>query len=233
MVLNWSHATADIWVDAPLSWAPVEGTQRFLFQAQQQSPAEYAWHWIRHDPAFPGMADTNAEMERWMEHFRTQGIQAISSGFMILRRCCPEESWTRTDSRAATQLHPETGEEIRRLFENESWLHTEPDETTLLDGLYQVPDGISAVMNTTLGAAGWQNLTIRLTSPGLVGYDGPVDENLLRLLELIRAGRTPRAMVEELRAKPEFSGITVLENQIAGLTRELVRYALIQRYIPG
>ena len=231
MVLNWSHATAEDWTEAPLSWAPAEGTQRFLFQARIQSPADYAWQWIKHDPAFPGAAEAAAEVDRWLAHFRARGIRAVSSGFIILRRVDSGESWTRTESRASTGIHPEAGEEIRRLFDNESWLRTAPDEATLLDSLYQVPDGISAVMNTTLGNAGWQNLSIRLTSPGRVAYDGPVDENLLRLLEMIRAGQPPRAMVEELRAKPEFAGITVLESQIAGLTRELVRYALIQRYI--
>ncbi|MGA0846927.1 MAG: hypothetical protein ACO3RV_10320, partial [Luteolibacter sp.] len=74
---------------------------------------------------------------------------------------------------------------------------------------------------------GWSRETIRLTSPSRFAYNGQIDENLLRLLEIVRSGRTPAAMVEEIRAKPEFAKMPDLPDRIAELTRELVRHGLL------
>ncbi|MDB6070419.1 MAG: SAM-dependent methyltransferase [Verrucomicrobiales bacterium] len=228
VMLNWSHATLETWPELPLSWAPAEGMRRWLFQGQCQSPAEYAWRWIEHDPAFAegGAAE---ELARWLAHYQKNGIRALSSGFMIVQRCGEIDggSWTRTDSRAANELTTLAGAEILRMFANETWLRGGPGEAELLDRVFEVPDGIEAVMDTVLGGNGWGRKSIRVSSPGRLTYDGEVDENLLRLLELLRSGQPARVMVDELRARPEFAGVSGLESQIAGLVRELVRFALV------
>lgn len=229
VVINWSHSVADSWRDTPLSWTPASGVRRWLFQSKCHGPAEYAWRWIEHDPLFETSASARAELDRWVRHFREQGISAISSGIMVVQRCQPGDEWTRTDSRETGELAPDTGEEILRLFANESWLRTSPTDDEVLDSSFLVPDGISAEIATRLGNAGWQDRTIRLISSGHLTYDGQVDGNLLRLLEILRNGGTPRAMTRELRARPEFADKPGLESQIAGLTREMARYALLAR----
>jgi len=229
VVINWSHATPDSWRDAPLAWTPAAGVRRWLFQSKCHGPAEYAWRWIEHDPLFETTAAARAELDRWVAHFRQNGIRAVSSGFMIVQRCEPGAEWTRTDSRDSGEISPDCGEEILRLFANESWLRTTPSDDEVLDASFLVPDGIRAEIGTKLGNAGWQDRAIRLSSPGRLTYDGQVDENLMRLLEILRKGGTPRKMVAELRAHPEFAAKPNLEPQIAGLVRELARYALISR----
>jgi hypothetical protein len=46
-------------------------------------------------------------------------------------------------------------------------------------------------------------------------------------LEILRKGETPRAMIRELRGMPHFASIASLDTEIANLTRELLRFALI------
>lgn len=229
VVINWSHATPDSWRDAPLAWTPAAGVRRWLFQSKCHGPAEYAWRWIEHDPLFETSASARAELDRWVNHFRDNGIRAISSGFMVVQRCEPGAEWTRTDSRETGELAPDCGEEILRLFANESWLRTTPTDDEVLDSSFLVPDCIRAEISTRLGNAGWQDRTIRLISPGRLTYDGQVDENLMRLLEILRKGGTPRHMINELRARPEFAGKPGLESQIIGLTLELARFSVIAR----
>ena len=79
----------------------------------------------------------------------------------------------------------------------------------------------------SLGADGWARETIRLTSPARLSYDGQIDENILRLLAIVREGKTPADMVREILAKPEFAGITDLPERIAGLVRELVSHGML------
>jgi len=227
VLLNWSHSGPADWTQAPLAWAPAAGVRRWLFQLEAQSPVEYAWHWIRPDPRFASEASVAAEMDRWLAHHAAAGTAAISSGFLILQRCAPGAEWTRTDSRATGELAPNAHEEVTRVLANETWLQSQPDTTDLLGRRYLVPDGIRAAIGTALGDHGWQERTIRLTSPAKLAYDGQIDENLMRLLELCRKGQRPADMVDELRLRPQFREIPDLDQQIAALTRELVRFGLI------
>ena len=227
VLLNWSHGGPHDWSQAPLEWAPVSGVRRWLFQFDSISPVEYAWRWLRPDPRFAEADAAKAELDRWLAHYAAVGTTSVSSGFIILQRCEPGQEWTRTDSRLTGEIPPTAHEEVSRILTNESWLHTEPADRELLDRRYLVPDGIQAEINTSLGDHGWQQRTIRLISSGKLSYDGQIDENLMRLLELCRRDQRPADMVAELRAKPQFAGIPDLDMQIAVLTRELLRFALI------
>jgi methylase of polypeptide subunit release factors len=227
VLLNWSHRGPDDWARAPLEWAPAAGLRRWLFQHDSLSPVEYAWRWLRPDPRFAEADAARAELDRWLAHYAAAGTTSVSSGFIVLQRCEPGQEWTRTDARATGEIPPTAHEEVMRIFTNESWLRSEPAATDLLERRYLVPDGIQADIHTTLGVDGWQQRTIRLTSAGKLSYDGQIDENLMRLLELCRKDQRPADMVAELRAKPQFQGIPDLDARIAALTRELLRFALI------
>jgi methylase of polypeptide subunit release factors len=227
ILLNWSHHGSDNWAQAPLEWAPAAGVRRWLFQLEALSPVDYAWRWLRPDPRFATADAARAELDRWLAHYATVGTTAISSGFIVLQHCAAGQEWTRTDSRVTGEIPPTASEEVMRVLTNETWLRSEPADLDLLARRYLVPDGIQAEINTSLGDHGWQQRAIRLTSPGKLSYDGQIDENLLRLLELCRNDQRPADMVAELRAKLQFDGIPDLDARIAALTRELLRFALI------
>ncbi len=227
ILLNWSHHGPEDWTQAPLEWASSAGVRRWLFQFDSLSPVEYAWRWLRPDPRFAEADAARVELDRWLAHYAAVGTTSISSGFIVLQRCEVGQEWTRTDSRVTGEIPPTASEEVMRILTNESWLQNEPADVDLLERRYLVPDGIQAEINTALGDHGWQQRTIRLTSPGKLSYDGQIDENLMRLLELCRKDQRPADMVAELWAKPQFDGIPDLDSRIAALTRELLRFALI------
>jgi SAM-dependent methyltransferase len=227
VLLDWSHAGPNDWQDPPLSWAPASGLRRWLFQFEMLGPVEYAWRWLRPDPRFATAEAARAELDRWLAHYARVGTGALSSGFLILQRCDPGEEWTRTDSRALGTLPPHAGEEVLRVLQNESLLRAGGSDESWLERQYIVPDGIEAEIRTRLGEDGWTRQAIRLTSPAALAYDGQVDENLLRLLEICRNGSSPKRMITELRGQAAFQSMPDLEPRIAALTRELVRHALV------
>ena len=227
VLLDWSHRKPDDWEQAPLAWAPSAGVRRWLFRFESRSPVDYAWLWVRPDPRFSDPESASAEVRRWVAHHAAIGTGAISSGFMVVQRCEPGQEWTRSDSRITGEIPATASEEVVRVLTNESWLRTDPSDADLLGRHYLVPNGVETEIKSTLGDHGWQDRTIRLISPGKLSYDGQIDENLMRLLELCRKDRCPADMVAELRARPEFDGIPDLDARIAALTRELIRFALI------
>lgn len=227
VLINWSHATDDDWTEAPLSWVPPEGTRRWLFQSDCSSPADYAWRWISNDPRFSGEQAATGEMQRWLAHYQAAGIQRISGGFMIIQKCGPGGEWTRAESRAAEKIETSAGSDVLRVLHNQTWLAGDHD---LLGTRFTVPDGIRSEARMNLGPDGWNRETIRLTSPARLSYDGQIDENILRLLAVVREGKTPSALVDEIRTRPEFATIPDLADRITALVRELVYHGML---IPG
>lgn len=226
-LINWSHATDDDWTEAPLSWVPPEGTRRWLFQSDCLSPADYAWRWISNDPRFSSEQAATDEIHRWLAYYQAAGIQRISDGFIFIQKCEPGGEWSRTESRGAENIDTSAGHDVLRVLRNEAWLAGDHD---LLGTRFTVPDGIRAEARMSLGPDGWDRETIRLTSPARLSYDGQIDENILRLLAIVREGKTPSALVDEIRTRPEFATIPDLPDRITALVRELVYHGML---IPG
>jgi SAM-dependent methyltransferase len=224
LLLNWGHATQDDWSEAPLSWIAPEGLRRWLFQTDCSSPSDYAWTWIEGDIRFAATDSALPEMQRWLDHYARRGITCLSGGFIVVEKCAPGEEWTRCDSRDAGKLSPSAGAEVLRVLRAETALR---NGLPLLDTVYTVSPGLRAEAAMTLDGAGWQRQTIRLISPGRLSYDGQIDENILRLLELARSGQPPLAMLAEIRANPAFAGIEDLESRVAALVEELVRHGIL------
>jgi hypothetical protein len=116
------------------------------------------------------------------------------------------------------------GIEVRRILENQTWLVADHD---LLETRFEVPDGVRAEARMNLGPDGWNRETIRLTSPARLSYDGQIDENILRLLAVVREGKTPAAMVAEILERPEFAAVPDIPERITELVRDLVSHGIL------
>jgi SAM-dependent methyltransferase len=224
VLINWTHAADDDWTEAPLSWVEPEGTRRWLFQSDCSSPADYAWRWISNDARFTGEQAAIAEMQRWLDHYQSAGIKRISGGFMVIQKCAVGAEWTRTESRAIDSIDSNSGAEVLRVISNETWLAGKP---ALLDYHFTVPENVRAEARMVLGAGGWERETIRLVSPARFAYDGQIDENILRLLAIVREGKTPAALLAEIRTRPELAAIPDLPSRITELVRDLVHHGML------
>jgi SAM-dependent methyltransferase len=224
VLINWTHSTDEDWAEVPLSWVPPQGVQRWLFQSDCSSPADYAWNWIAGDLRFSDEPSAIAEMRRWLAFYQEHGIRRISGGFMVMRKCEPGAEWTRTESRAAENIGMGAGMDVMRVLDNETWLAGAPP---MLECHYTVPDGIRAETRMSLSHGGWSRDTIRLTSPQRLSYDGQIDENILRLLGIVAEGGTPADMLREIQSKPAFAAMPDLADRITALVRELVSHGML------
>jgi methylase of polypeptide subunit release factors len=225
LLLNWMHRNDEDWAEAPLSWLPETGMRRWLFQTDCSSPVDYAWKWIERDPRFEADADAaSEEIARWLAYYRSKQIERISGGFFIVQRCEAGKEWTRTDSRAASEIATNAGADLLRTLKAENWLL---ENLGLLEARFTVPEGVRADVAMVLREGGWQRETIRLKSPGLLSYDGQIDENILRLLELTREGKTAAVLLAELRGNPDFAAMEGLDEKITGLVEELLRHGML------
>lgn len=225
MLFNWFDTGADRWDERPLAWTRGLGCDVWLFRSDRKEPVDYAYRWLRESGR--GTAPPEEELAAWTDCYRKLGADGINLGFLAMRRRTGR-NWSRCDSRAEVKVSNTAGEEVRRIFDNQTWLEERSDrvDSGLLDLRFTVPGGIRAETDMLLDR-GWGMRTIRLRSPGRLSYDGQVDEFILRLLEVCRAGGKPGDLLAEILSRPEFADAAGVDTKIAGLVREMVRHGLM------
>jgi methylase of polypeptide subunit release factors len=225
MILNWYDTGEEIWNQRPLEWARDSGCDVWLFRSDRHDPADYGFRWLRE--SLQGRSPSPAELTRWTGYYDTLGADGINLGFLAMGRRSNGENWTRSDSRSTVKVIDQAGAEIRQIFTNQSWLATRnPGVAELLDLPFIAAPGMQTEV-TMLLEEGWNTRSIKLRSHGQLAYDGQIDSFIMRLLEICSQGGTPRHMLEEVSANPEFAGAEQLDVRVAQLARELVRLGLL------
>lgn len=223
-LLDWPFRTIESWNEIPLSFVPGDGVQTYLFEVHRKSPSEYAGHWVAQDPRFKEPEARMSEVERWVRHFEKKGYQGLSSGFVVMRKCDRGDEWTLADSREIPGFNAETPDEILRIFEGNLW--TRKTQKDLLDVCFGVPEGIRQSSESTLVDGEWEPESIKLTSPGMIAYDGHVDLALLKIIEAASASRVVRDILPIL-ASEVGSTPDAIADRVRVLVKELVGLGLL------
>lgn len=127
---NWILRGGDGWEDAPRRWIEGRGCDAWLLHYQTEDPLSYAEKWNQHlraaDP--DGFVET---LERWVGHYRRQGIDAIATGAVVLRSR-EGRNWVRADE---MPLGPSgsAGDHVLRVFEAHDFLQGIRDDSALLE----------------------------------------------------------------------------------------------------
>ena len=230
VLLNWIHDTDEDWAEPPLQWLGDTPAQCWLQQTECSSPEQYAWQWVHSDPRLADPASVAAEYKRWLTSYRERQVQRVSLGCCFIRKpLAGEPAWRRTDARQLRGFSPLAGQDIETVMQNETWLRqTEPASDTLLDTQYHPAPGIDADVHMVL-REGWRRNVMNLHSPGHLAYGGPIDETVLRLLELLAQGKPARQLVDTLQAKAPPEKHAAIAAEIATLMRNLLAYGLVTR----
>lgn len=227
LLLNWQYQDPEHWEKFPLACLPDQGLQIVLFELQRHDPKSYALHWLQQDVRFKDESKQEAEAKRWATFLQERGSAGVSSGFLVVRRCEPGQEWTHTESREAGYFSPQTGEELARVFRNQSWLHNYPKDRSILDESFQPVPGVRQHSSSLLVDGEWKADTIRLQSPGQLMYDGHVDEALLKILEEASRGIPVRNCLPDIAKLAGATQVEQVEGGVENLLSELVARGLL------
>ena len=114
LICSWAHPVDD-WTRPVRQWTQGTGCDAWVLCFWSREPLPYAVGWNEHledadRPAF------EAAVERWLDYYRTLGIEAIAYGLVVLRRRSSDANWFRADDgNAEAMILPG----IRRLLEAE------------------------------------------------------------------------------------------------------------------
>ena len=183
LMVNWVIPPGQPWFAPLRGWVEGTGCDAVVLRMSNWGFFEYATSWnsfLRVDADAFGAA-----LERWLGHFRGQGIERIGGGVVVLRRRAGGDNWLlpleTPDPRPGADVH------LRRLFDAQDFLR-DRDDAALLDA--QLVPAADHVVEVALHLGSVQSRHVSLRA-GL-GFRAELDEPMAELLSRLQPGRSLR-----------------------------------------
>jgi hypothetical protein len=140
ILISWVHAdgTGDAWADPLHDWVRGTGCDAWLLHYKTEDPLAHAAGWLG-PLAWGSPHEHEAALDRWLDYFRRQEIEAVGYGAVVLRRRSGASNWVRLDEIALDRLEP-ASEQTLRVFAAEDFVAALPDERALLEERFELVD---------------------------------------------------------------------------------------------
>ncbi len=207
VMCDWGHAAGDGWWQTIEVWVESNGCDSWVLHFGAADPLAYAAR-ANAPLKTADRAEYERTLDRWLAYYRESGIEALSSGAVVLRRRSGGRTWKRM---ASVSLEPATGlpldhadrgvepcgEHVLRLLRaQDSLAPIEPVERLLDERLGPAKDQVIDQRLTFEGAEYRVDPpTVRATS-GL-GLEVPVDVATMQALLHLPDADSLRAAIEE------------------------------------
>ncbi|MFQ5873639.1 MAG: methyltransferase, partial [Dehalococcoidia bacterium] len=120
VLCNWVRRRDEDWSEPLREWVEGSGCDAWLLHYKTEDPLTYAANWNR--PLQSSTRDAYpSALDHWLDYYRRLGIEAISSGAIILRRRTAGPNWVRADDLPSGSVGP-SSDHILRVFEAQDYL---------------------------------------------------------------------------------------------------------------
>jgi len=224
MLCNWVERDGEDWAESPRSWVDGTGCDALVLRSTSEDVAFYAYGWLR---ATNDIAASDADVHRWLEHYRELGIDRIGNGAIVLRRRFDGGSPWIQGLDAFLPSTGSQGEQMMDIFCGCDEVRRCPDDDALLSGTYAVAEPASLDQTVM-----WRDGSVQMGVAEVAALEGapfavdiPADvvHVLLRL--------DPRDSLDEtIEDTADATGIDLAElrGQTAAAARELLTYGLLR-----
>ena len=130
MLASWIHDAAGDWSAPVRSWLRGLGCDAWVLRFSSQDPLAYAHTWLGQTE--PSSAGFTAALDRWLEFYLDQKIDALATGAIILHRTTDSSENTWADDMPTSPTGP-AGEQIQRAFRQRNRLSRLADRDLLLE----------------------------------------------------------------------------------------------------
>ncbi len=129
VLCNWAHAAGGDWAAPLRTWTADLGCDALLLRHETSDPLTYAATWNTPTET-GGVEGLGSRLDEWLAYYARLGIEAISSGAVVLRRSTGPH-WTLALDAPLTHIGP-CGPHLERLFAAQDFLQAHPDPADLL-----------------------------------------------------------------------------------------------------
>jgi methylase of polypeptide subunit release factors len=176
---NWAHVSGQDPVARLAGWFEGTGCDAWVLRIKTQDVADYAADWIAQSEG-PDLRESAQELDAWLAYYAHERIEAISSGFLILRSAPGQTNAFRCEDMPA--VHSPCGEAIVRRFALHDFLQTVRDDRVLLAARLRAAPDVRWQQELRPADDGWSVIESRLRLARGLGYAGDADRNVVALV---------------------------------------------------
>jgi methylase of polypeptide subunit release factors len=220
VMVSWIQAGDDT-AGAPRRWLEGSGCDAWIFHTRTDDPLRAAAAWNR-DASSP--AEYAEKIERWLEYFRREGIDAIAYGAIVMRRRAGD-NWVHSTQLPQRTLH-RAGTQLERMFAAQDFLERAPTDELLLRHRFMVAEGTT--LDQTLAPAGgrWALQEAELRLGGGLDFVAGLDEYAMRIVTALEPTRPLGDTLRSLGATVDIDG-TEFDAAGAALVRRMVELGFL------
>jgi SAM-dependent methyltransferase len=220
ILCNWVVPRGATWLDAIRPWLENRSCDAVVLLHGVEDPMSYAVRWNGRSQ-YVAPAEFTKLLGRWLEHDRRQGIEAIASGAVVLRRRTGS-NWTH-----GVQLQGEPrgdgGAHLRALFAAGDYLAGRAGALDVLGGAF----GLNAphrLEQTLVGRGGdYVVEPARLLLENSVGTTVTVDPDLIPVILRLDGEAPLRVVIDEVAAASRVDAASLSGRAVALVTELLER----------
>ena len=194
VMVSWIQS-GDEPASAPRDWLEGSGCDAWILDTRTDDPLRAAAAWNRDAPS---PAEYTERMERWLDYFRRERIEAIAYGAIVMRRRSGE-NWVRATQLPHRTLH-QAGAQLEQLFAAQDFLERVPTDEALLEQRFAVVEGATLEQTLVPAAGTWQLQESELRLGGGLDFVAGLDEYAMRIVTALDPNRTLAETLDETAA---------------------------------
>jgi hypothetical protein len=168
---HWAVVKDEDWQKRLAGWFAGSGCDVWVLHRGTEARDEYAAQWIETET--DGSEEFATFFDHWMDYYEKEGIEAVGSGLVTMRRASGKPNWFRVSDAPETMAFP-CGDDIERAFQAHDFLAGR-DEGSLLDCRFHLSEDARLVQELRGSAEGWQPDSMLLRKDRGLQYDGSID----------------------------------------------------------
>ncbi len=198
VLCNWHHGKDQDWSERPRQWVTNNGCDAWVLHFSTEDPLSYAANWLR---PTEGQDQTHYGklLDEWLDYHQQMGIEAISSGAVILRRRSVPTNWVQ--AQRIPRGHPgrgHCGEQIQRIFASYDLLQQLEEENELLDYAFVLVPEHELEQRLQTRDGDWLVQSAQLKQTAGFEFTGEADRLMATVLAGCDGRRTLGELVNEL-----------------------------------
>lgn len=220
---QWAHIRGTPWEERFRNWFQGSGCDAWVLKLATESPTSYATNWLNETEKLD--RDTYIRRwEDWVNYYEEQNIEAVSTGFISMRKADRTEHWYRFEE-DGEYLDEEANKFIHLGFHLRDFTSTASQEA-LLGTRFSLSDFVRLKQHSRPSGDGWGVEKLVLTMTQGIHYTGNVDGRMIGLLGHCNGKKTLGALIKELADALGVEPERITES-VLGIIRKLMERGYI------
>jgi SAM-dependent methyltransferase len=192
IMVSWVQDGDDL-VARPGSWLADSGCDAWILHTGTDDALAAAAGWNRSAASPEERAE---KIDRWLEYFRSEGIEAISYGAIVLRKRSGASNWLRSTELPRGRF-AQAGPALERMLAAQDYLEEASTEELLLDRRFRIADDVTLEQRLAQEQGLWALRQAELRLEGGLGFTAGLDPSAARVVGGLDPARPLRDCLEE------------------------------------